>query len=98
MSLKYIFIYSIYTNRYNLPVKHEGRSPPELLFLVYKYYRDGIVYIWDQDTGEVLQKLKGHSGMVYNAVWNNKQSLFVSCSDDKTLKTWWYDENVSLEL
>ena len=60
--------------------------------------QDGIVYIWDQDTGEVLQKLKGHSGMVYNAAWNNKQSLFVSCSDDKTLKTWWYDENVSLEL
>ncbi|CAB4408222.1 unnamed protein product [Rhizophagus irregularis] len=59
---------------------------------------DGIVYIWDQDTGEVLQKLRGHTGMVYNAVWNQKQNLFVSCSDDKTLKTWWYDENIPLEL
>jgi COMPASS component SWD3 len=56
------------------------------------------VYIWDQDTGEVLQKLKGHTGIVYNAVWNQKQSLFVSCSDDKTLKTWWYDENIPLDL
>ncbi|ORX90453.1 WD40 repeat-like protein [Basidiobolus meristosporus CBS 931.73] len=54
---------------------------------------DGIVYIWDQKTGEVLQKLRGHSGIVYNAVWNDKQSLFCSCSDDRTLKTWWYDEN-----
>jgi COMPASS component SWD3 len=36
--------------------------------------------------------------MVYNAVWNQKQNLFVSCSDDKTLKTWWYDENIPLEL
>ncbi|CAB4481760.1 unnamed protein product [Rhizophagus irregularis] len=59
---------------------------------------DGIVYIWDQDTGEVLQKLRGHTGMVYSAVWNQKQNLFVSCSDDKTLKTWWYDENIPLEL
>ncbi|KAG9296188.1 hypothetical protein G9A89_014780 [Geosiphon pyriformis] len=59
---------------------------------------DGIVYIWDQDTGEVLQKLRGHTGMVYNAIWNAKQSLFVSCSDDRTLNTWWYDESRSLEL
>ncbi|CAI2185311.1 11560_t:CDS:10 [Funneliformis geosporum] len=59
---------------------------------------DGIVYIWDQDTGEVLQKLRGHRGIVYNAIWSQKQSLFVSCSDDKTLKTWWYDESVPLEL
>ncbi|CAJ0637402.1 14753_t:CDS:1, partial [Entrophospora sp. SA101] len=59
---------------------------------------DGVVYIWDQDTGEVLQKLKGHTGMVYNAIWNPKQSLFVSCSDDRTLKTWWYDENLPLDL
>ncbi|CAG8596188.1 14840_t:CDS:10 [Funneliformis mosseae] len=59
---------------------------------------DGIVYIWDQDTGEVLQKLRGHTGIVYNAIWSQKQSLFVSCSDDKTLKTWWYDESVPLEL
>nr|CAG8501963.1 2192_t:CDS:10 [Entrophospora candida] len=44
------------------------------------------------------EKLKGHTGMVYNAIWNPKQSLFVSCSDDRTLKTWWYDENLPLDL
>ncbi|CAG8446282.1 13569_t:CDS:10 [Acaulospora morrowiae] len=59
---------------------------------------DGIVYIWDQDTEEVLQKLRGHNGMVYDAIWNSKQCLLVSCSDDKTLKTWWYDEDLPLEL
>ncbi|KAI9143299.1 WD40-repeat-containing domain protein [Paraphysoderma sedebokerense] len=53
---------------------------------------DGIVYIWDQEKGSVLQKLKSHTGIVYNAVWNARQSLLVSCSDDKTLKTWHYDE------
>ncbi|CAG8520389.1 6639_t:CDS:10 [Dentiscutata erythropus] len=59
---------------------------------------DGVVYIWDQDTGEVLQKLRGHSGIVYDTIWNPKQNLFVSCSDDKTLKSWCYDENLPLEL
>ncbi|CAG8461370.1 10173_t:CDS:10 [Ambispora gerdemannii] len=58
---------------------------------------DGIVYIWDQDTGEVLQRLRKHTGIVYSAVWNASQSLLVSCSDDQTLNTWWYDENCPLD-
>lgn len=56
------------------------------------------MYIWDQDTGEVLQKLRGHAGIVYDTIWNPKQNLFVSCSDDKTLKSWCYNENLPLEL
>ncbi|RIB15535.1 WD40-repeat-containing domain protein [Gigaspora rosea] len=59
---------------------------------------NGVVYIWDQDTGEVLQKLRGHVGIVYDTTWNPKQNLFVSCSDDKTLKSWCYDENLPLEF
>ncbi|CAG8509359.1 158_t:CDS:10 [Ambispora leptoticha] len=58
---------------------------------------DGIVYIWDQDTGEVLQRLRGHTGMVYSAIWNASQSFLVSCSDDRTLNMWWYDENRPLD-
>jgi len=49
------------------------------------------VYIWDVGTGSILQKLSGHEGMVYGAVWNQKQSLLASCSHDKTVITWWYD-------
>jgi COMPASS component SWD3 len=56
---------------------------------------DGIVYIWDQETGEVLQKLRGHSGVVYDAAWNAKQGMLASCSDDQTVKVWWYDDAVS---
>ncbi|KAI8874699.1 WD40 repeat-like protein, partial [Backusella circina FSU 941] len=55
---------------------------------------DGIVYIWDQDTGEVLQKLRGHNGVVYEAAWNAKQGMLASCSDDQTVKVWWYNEAV----
>ncbi|KAI9030913.1 WD40-repeat-containing domain protein [Phycomyces nitens] len=58
---------------------------------------DGNVYIWDQATGEVLQKLRGHSGVVYEAAWNAKQSMLASCSDDQTVKVWWYDDKVPLE-
>ncbi|KAG5461591.1 MAG: WD40-repeat-containing domain protein [Olpidium bornovanus] len=57
---------------------------------------DGIVYLWDQVTGEILQRLRGHRGIVYNAAWSAKQSLFVSCSDDRTVKTWWYDADMPL--
>lgn len=59
--------------------------------------QDGVVYIWDQDTGEVLQKLRGHSGVVYEAAWNAKQGMLASCGDDQTVKVWSYDEKVKLE-
>lgn len=58
--------------------------------------QDGIVYIWDAAKGDVLQKLRGHEGIVYSTAWNSRQSLFVSCSDDRTLKTWWFDDSKPL--
>jgi COMPASS component SWD3 len=60
-------------------------------------FQDGIVYIWDQDTGEILQKLRGHTGVTYEASWSVKQSMMASCSDDQTVKLWWYDENIPLD-
>ncbi|KAI8819010.1 WD40-repeat-containing domain protein [Fimicolochytrium jonesii] len=57
---------------------------------------DGIVYIWDSAKGDILQKLRGHRGVVYGAVWASRQSLFASCSDDRTVKTWWFDEKQPL--
>lgn len=61
-------------------------------------YQDGVVYIWDQDTGELLQKLRGHTGVVYEAAWNAKQGMMASCSDDQTVKVWNYDEKVSFKF
>lgn len=58
--------------------------------------QDEMIYIWDIMTGDLLQTLKGHTGTVYTATWNPYQSLLASCGDDGTVKTWWYDENVSL--
>jgi WD40 repeat protein len=59
---------------------------------------DGIVYIWDQDTGEVLQKLRGHHGVVYEANWNSKQGMLASCSDDQTVKIWKYDDTIPMDV
>jgi len=57
---------------------------------------DGVIYIWDTDTGDLIQKLRGHTETVYCSVWNSNQSMLCSCSDDNTLKTWWYDESKPL--
>ncbi len=51
---------------------------------------DGIVYIWDTMQGNLVEQMSGHGGIVYDAVWNNRQSLLASCSEDGTIKTWWY--------
>ena len=51
---------------------------------------DGIIYIWDA-TGNCVQTLRGHDGAVYSASFNAKQSLFVSGSDDNSVKTWHFD-------
>eukprot|EP01083_Nonionella_stella_P097845 275095_1 len=52
---------------------------------------DGCVYLWDLETGTILEKLKGHSDIVYSGKWHRQQSLLASCSGDGTLKVWWYD-------
>ena len=36
---------------------------------------DGNVYVWDKISGRLLQRLKGHRGVVYHVVWSNSQSL-----------------------
>jgi COMPASS component SWD3 len=58
---------------------------------------DGLIYIWDAATAEVLQRLGAHSNdshsdIAYRAIWNPHQSLLVSCSHDCTVKTWCYDQ------
>ena len=54
---------------------------------------DGYIFIWDRNTGEILQRLRHHKGISYGMNWNSKQSMFVSCSEDKTAVNWWLDPN-----
>lgn len=57
---------------------------------------DGIVYIWDLASGDVVQRLPGHASIVYSTAWNTQQSLLASCSDDCTVRTWWFDERMPI--
>lgn len=55
---------------------------------------DGLVYVWDINTGAVVETLVGHTGVVYTAKWSEQASLLASCGDDNTIKTWGMDEAV----
>ncbi|KAI8840284.1 WD40-repeat-containing domain protein [Chytridium lagenaria] len=57
---------------------------------------NGVVYVWDADRGTLLTRLKGHGGIAYATGWSSAQSLLCSCSDDRTLKTWWFDDKAPL--
>ncbi|KAJ3306643.1 hypothetical protein HDU76_004797 [Blyttiomyces sp. JEL0837] len=59
---------------------------------------DGMLHIWDADKGTLLSRLPGHGEIVYSAAWSPAQSLFCSCSDDRTLKSWWFDGRKPLGL
>ena len=54
---------------------------------------DGNVYIWDREKGDILQRLRRHHGAVYGVAFNNRQCLYASCSEDKTIRTWWFQQN-----
>lgn len=49
---------------------------------------DTIVRIWDAQTGQLLDKLKGHKDSVYSVAFSPDGKFLVSGSLDKTLKMW----------
>ena len=55
---------------------------------------DGMGYLWDKESGQVQQVLRGHQGVVYDLAWNDKQALLASCSDDGTVRTWWWNQSM----
>jgi len=57
---------------------------------------DGLIYMWDIETSQLLQRLSGHNGPVYAVAWSAPQCLLASCSQDCTVRTWWYDQSKPL--
>ncbi|XP_068673004.1 WD repeat-containing protein 5-like isoform X1 [Montipora foliosa] len=49
---------------------------------------DGHIFIWDLNTGEVVEKLVGHTGPVLTCDAHPSQQIIVSGSLDKTIKIW----------
>ncbi len=49
---------------------------------------DGLLYLWDVTSGRVLERLRGHGGVVYGGAWCRRRSLALSWSNDGTARTW----------
>lgn len=50
---------------------------------------DGNVYVWQCNTGRLLEVLRGHEESVGSVSWNPRnQQMIASRSDDKTIRVW----------
>jgi len=61
-------------------------SPDDRFVAAGSFYGD--VYIWDVDTGTLIDSLRGHNSWVYSIAFTPDGKGLVSCSADKTLKYW----------
>jgi WD40 repeat protein len=53
-------------------------------------FLDGKIYLWDNESGALLEVLTGHGeGSVNSVVWHPRnERMFASCSDDRTVQIW----------
>jgi COMPASS component SWD3 len=47
---------------------------------------DGFTYLWDLNSGKILDKLKTSDDVVYESRWNATYELLVSCGSDSNVK------------
>lgn len=53
--------------------------------------KDGYLRKWNVETGEKLKAIPAHNYAVYGISFNDTGTHFVTCSRDKSIKTWDYD-------
>jgi len=57
---------------------------------IYSGSQDGIVYLWDVLTGELISQLKGHYGTVRDVSWHPTEPTIISSSWDGLVNMWSY--------
>ena len=55
---------------------------------------DNLLILWNTVSGEMLRKFYGHDDMVYRCRLFRNASAMLSCSSDKTLKSWFLTPQV----
>ncbi len=51
-------------------------------------HHDGILRMWDANTGSLIQELPGHTSRVWSVSWNGNGSRIASAGHDRTVKIW----------
>lgn len=49
---------------------------------------DGIIRIWNIETGQIIRTLTGHTNVIYKAVFSPNEKLIASSSRDTTVRIW----------
>jgi WD40 repeat protein len=49
---------------------------------------DGTVKLWEGRSGQLLDTLKGHAGVIYGIALSNDGRLAASCGDDGMVRLW----------
>lgn len=62
------------------------------LLLLLRDKLDQGIYIWNRESGELLEIIKSHEACVNCVAWNPVFNEFVSCSDDRTVRVWGCDD------
>jgi WD40 repeat protein len=59
---------------------------------------DSMIYIWDAENGDLLQKIAGHSGVVNSVRWTDcNGGMLLSASDDGTIRLWRFKQDVVVD-
>ncbi|MGD1807440.1 WD40 repeat domain-containing protein [Dapis sp. BLCC M126] len=49
---------------------------------------DAAIRLWDANTGECLQNLRGHIGLIWAVVFSPDGKQIASCGDDESIMVW----------
>eukprot|EP00808_Paulinella_micropora_P014270 g79016.t1 len=52
---------------------------------------DGRVYVWDVQSGQIVQRLSHHRGVAYQAAWQEEAGYLASCGSDGQVCLWVFD-------
>ncbi|HVO44122.1 MAG TPA: hypothetical protein VMT34_15950, partial [Aggregatilineales bacterium] len=57
--------------------------------------QDGTIALWNPITGDLISRLKGHSGPVRGVVWSADGSKVVSAGDDGSVQIWQNEQHLA---